>query len=350
MSISVITIEFEGIVQSVEENQNPHLEAQMPVGSQFKGSFQFCDTSDLWPEPAEYTTPNLTSIFRIECAGGFIKTIIFAVQTSILYENGPNKLWVYGHTDNAKEEQWTFGMGFDFTVDASGTIQWDFTTQPAVSLSATVGGQRENGPPELVNSVMHGQATSIKQPTIVQTESIITIGFQGHIDSVEENKAPYLDLLMPVGRQFKGSFQFYDTRELWPQPGEYTTPDLTSIFRIESSCFTKTIIFAVQTNVLSENGQNKFWVYGHTDDSKERQWTFGIGFNFTVDTSGTIQWDFTQPNISLSVTMGGLRDDGPPEWVNSVMRGQATSIEQPGIVKSPVGSQPLSPPTGFQFK
>ena len=79
-----------------------------------------------------------------------------------MLEGGHKKLWVYGHSDVTQDEQWTFGIGFYFTVDTSGSIEWDSNNQQSVSLSVSVGGHEEQGPPERINSVMYGQAHTIK--------------------------------------------------------------------------------------------------------------------------------------------------------------------------------------------
>jgi hypothetical protein len=47
MTITGIKIEFEGQVDTVEDRKEPYLVSRMPVGSPFKGSFQFYDTRDL---------------------------------------------------------------------------------------------------------------------------------------------------------------------------------------------------------------------------------------------------------------------------------------------------------------
>jgi hypothetical protein len=171
MTIKGIKIEFKGNIDTVEDRKEPYLVSRMPVGSRFKGSFQFYDTGDLWPEPGDYTTPDLSCLFKIECANGFIKTVDFAIQTKIVLEEGRSKLWVYGHTDVTKDGQWTFGIGFYYTVDTSGSIEWDFNNQQSVSLDVSVGGHSEGGPPERINSVMHGQAHTIEQPVVVKTKS-----------------------------------------------------------------------------------------------------------------------------------------------------------------------------------
>lgn len=171
MTITGIKFEFEGQVDTVEDRKEPYLDSRMPGGSRFKGSFQFYDTRDLWPEPGDYTTPDLSCLFKIECASGFTKTVDFAIQTKIMIEEGHSKLWVYGHTDVTKDEQWTFGIGFYYTVDTSGSIEWDFNNKQSVSLDVSVGGHSEEGPPERINSVMHGQAHTIEQLAVIKTES-----------------------------------------------------------------------------------------------------------------------------------------------------------------------------------
>jgi hypothetical protein len=88
-----------------------------------------------------------------------------------MLEDGHNKLWVYGHTDVTKDEQWTFGIGFYYIVDTSGSIEWDFNNQQSVSLDLSIGGHNEQGPPERINSIMHGQAHTVEQLAVIKTES-----------------------------------------------------------------------------------------------------------------------------------------------------------------------------------
>ena len=74
---------------------------------------------------------------------------------------------IYGYTPVIDDEQWTFGIGFKFTVDeATGSVNWDFSKEQSVSLDVSIGGRSEEGPPESINSVMNGRAHKIEKVDI----------------------------------------------------------------------------------------------------------------------------------------------------------------------------------------
>ena len=76
MTITGIKIEFEGNVDTVEDRKEPFLVSRIPVGNPFKGSFQFYDTGDLWPEPGGYTTPIFLAYSRLNLKAALLKPLI----------------------------------------------------------------------------------------------------------------------------------------------------------------------------------------------------------------------------------------------------------------------------------
>lgn len=158
---------------------------------------------------------------------------------------------------------------------------------------------------------------------------LINVEFQGQVGEVIDRNEPFLNVLTPVGTMFSGSFQFYDNNNLWPNPGNYTTPNCIFTINFDTG-FSKTIDYYMQTNILDMSGYNKLWLYGYTSDLGEYEewWSFGIGFNFTVDeATGDIEWNYSMPqNVALSANFGG-HYGGPPEYINSAVWGQAYEIQ-----------------------
>ena len=168
--------------------------------------------------------------------------------------------------------------------------------------------------------------------------SLIDVYFNGQVNEVIDRREPFLNALTPVGTMFSGSFQFHDTNNLWPNPGNYTTPNCIFTINFDTG-FSTTIDYYMQTNILDMGDYSKLWLYGYTSDLGEYEewWSFGIGFNFTVnETTGDIEWDYSMPqNVALSANFGGHYKGGPPEYINSAVWGEAYEIELKAV---PIGS------------
>ena len=169
----IIDFTFQGEVNEVIDRKEPFFSLLTPVGTEFSGIFRFHDASSLWPNPGNYTTPN--TIFNIDFDTGFSITIDHYQQTFVYDRGGYYELHVYGYTAIVDDEQWTFGIGGDFTVDeATGSIEYE--TPWNLGLDVSVGGHYPEGPPEVLNSVVYGQAYEIGHSVVSEPSTMILLG------------------------------------------------------------------------------------------------------------------------------------------------------------------------------